>query len=159
MRSPFLTGTAQVEAALDLPSFNPSTALGRPLVLDAKTLAPVLGDGVEVADFASRAGLADQSFSVYATKDDAFAVKLDIVQIADRQKMRDQLAGSFRLISAPLDELARVEVAGTDIAARRTEGDNLAVASRGDVMVMVSTPIGTAASVIAGDVLALIWGQ
>lgn len=159
MVNPFSPRSDQVRAALPLEEFRPTAALGHPMAVTQETLQSVLDDEVEITNLDQFNEGLTRVVSAYAEQDKQFAAKIEITQIGDRHDMGEAIARAFDLISAPLTQLAPVPMPGTDLAAQMTPRDTYVIAARGDILISVSTPMGTAASDIAGRVMALIWSE
>lgn len=149
----FSSRDAQLEAALKLSKLVPSAALGRPLIFDQDRFKALIGDDVLITSFKNFREGRDLVVNAYSKKNDVLAVRLEISQITDRNRVADRLAGSFDLISAPLDGVELVLEAGADLVARFSISDTYAVASRGDILVIARTGDGYRASGFAAMVL------
>lgn len=149
----FASRTSQLNDALKSSQYMQSTLLNRPMAFDRDAFVRVFGDDIKITSFHSLPDGPDLSVNVFAVKNDALAMSLDITQITGHDRMVQAIAGSFDTISAPLDGLEVLPKSGNDLMLRLSAMDTYAVAARGDILVQVSTGKGFGASVIAGQIL------
>lgn len=149
----FKSRYSALENALQLPQFVPSAALGRPIKVDQSDFQRLVGEAGTIKNFERYQDGPDFVVSFISERGDDLAVRLDISQIVGRDRMKDAIAGSFDMISAPLDWVEAVPLAGVDRVVRLSPKDTYAIASRGDIFVQVSAGDGFQASAVAAKVL------
>lgn len=157
MTSPFASRDAQIEQSLALSSLRPSALLGRPLVLAEADVANALGPDLMLTRLQTAESGADLLILFSANQNGAFAVKIDVMQIRGRHRVAEVFAQQFGGISGPLDQLKPVPLSGADLAGQLSPLDNFTVASRGDILISVSTDQDVSANRIAQAMLDLIF--